>query len=202
MVHREKVREFIRSELLQAGASVFGQKGFHQATLEEIAKKADVAVGTLYLYFKSKEEMYFGLFEQKATSFMDHLHSQLRTFSNPLEQLKAFVNGMLEYFEKESDFFSIYLYERTNLERVRQNGISKQMFNLATKPVTMLTEIIHDAQDASLITAQDPKYLAFLLNGMVNAMILQWCVGGKKGSLTDKADVILSTFMDGARRKQ
>jgi len=55
---RDVLSEFRRSELLTAARIVFGKKGFHDASIEEIAEMAEVAKGTVYLYYKSKKDLY------------------------------------------------------------------------------------------------------------------------------------------------
>ena len=55
---KEVLSEFRRSELLTAARAIFGKKGFHDASIDEIAEAAEVAKGTVYLYYSSKKDLY------------------------------------------------------------------------------------------------------------------------------------------------
>lgn len=198
MSRRDKVRQFIRSELLAAGSKVFAEKGFHAATLEAIAQEAEVAVGTIYIYFKSKEEMYLTMLEQKCLDFLDHLKNNIETLDDPLKKLKHYVTFVLEYFEKEIAFFSIYIYERTNLAKLSTTESDYQrIHNLYSQQIGLLAGIIRDAKRQGLIGKYNAQDLAVLLNGMLKSMILSWCIDRKKGRLASKADIILHTFLSG-----
>jgi TetR/AcrR family transcriptional regulator len=201
MHRREKLRQFLRLELLTAASKVFAERGFHGATLEQIAKEAEVAVGTLYLYFKSKEEMYLSLLEHKCTEFLDQLKQRLKTLNDPLKKLQDYTRFFLEYFEREIEFFSIFIYERSHLGRLYTTKRDYQrIYNLYLQPIEIVTDIIRDAKRAGLIGNYNARDLAVLLNGMLKSMIVSWCIDRKKGRLPGKATLILDTFLSGVKK--
>ena len=60
---KDREKEARREQILRAAAKLFSEKGFEAATMAQIARQAELAPGTLYLYFKSKDELYFALLE-------------------------------------------------------------------------------------------------------------------------------------------
>ncbi len=201
MARRERLRQFVRSELLVAASKVFAEKGFHAATLEEIAREAEVAVGTLYLYFKSKEEMYLSLLEQKYMELLNQLRNRMKTSDDPLKKLKDHVRFVLQHFEREIEFFSIFIYERGHLGRLSATkGDHQRIHNLYSQPINMLTNIIRDAKREGLIANYNSRDLAVLLSGMLKSIIVSQCLDKRKIGLRGKADLILNVFLSGVKK--
>ena len=67
---KERDRQLRRTDILRASEHVFAQKGYDNATMQDIAKEAQYATGTVYLYFKDKEALYFSLLEEKIFCMM------------------------------------------------------------------------------------------------------------------------------------
>ena len=107
----EVVSEFRRGEILQAAHAVFARKGFSDATVGDIAEAAGVGKGTVYLYFKSKEEIYWAALNRG----LDQLHAQTKAALDGAEtlrdKLRVFVETKVAFFEAHRDFFRIYFAE-------------------------------------------------------------------------------------------
>lgn len=108
---KDIIKEFRTAELLEAARKVFAQKGFHDATVDEIAAAAGVAKGTVYLYYRSKQDVYWAALEHGITE----LHNQLRTCmaeeASLENRIKSFIAIKIHYFEMNRDFFRIYFSE-------------------------------------------------------------------------------------------
>ena len=66
-----------RDRIMNAAITTFAQNGYHQATMAAVAREAGVAAGTIYLYFKSKDDLLISIFEEKVQRFIDEFHNQL-----------------------------------------------------------------------------------------------------------------------------
>ena len=108
---KEVIKEFRTAELLEAARSVFARKGFHAATVEEIASAAGVAKGTVYLYYKSKQDVYWGALEHGITELHNEIQTQLSQEETPAKKVRAFIAIKIRYFEANRDFFKIYFSE-------------------------------------------------------------------------------------------
>src|SRR5206468_8943378 len=108
---RDVVIEFRTSEILEAARKVFAKKGFHDATMDDIATAAGVAKGTVYLYYRSKQEVYFAALKFGIAQMYAALVEEVRRVSTTQEKLRALIAAKLAYFETNRDFFKIYYFE-------------------------------------------------------------------------------------------
>lgn len=100
-----------REEILQAAITVFSTRGFGACLVDDIAREAGVAKGTLYLYFKSKHEMYLEAFRNKIEQLHELSQLRMEEASSTWAKIEAFVAARLEFSEMEEDFLRIYLSE-------------------------------------------------------------------------------------------
>jgi len=108
---KDVLKEFRTTELLEAARSVFARKGFYAATVDEIAAAAGVAKGTVYLYYRSKQEVYWAALEHGITELQDEIQTRQAEEKLPEDKVRAFIAIKIRYFEKNRDFFRIYFSE-------------------------------------------------------------------------------------------
>src|SRR3989442_7414361 len=105
---RERDRLQRRMDIFRAAERVFAEKGFHQASIEEIARAAEYGTGTVYLYFKDKEALYVELFEEKVRELIESIQPGSSAKKHPLQALKQLIHARMEYFDRNRAFFQIY----------------------------------------------------------------------------------------------
>src|SRR5579884_1291725 len=108
---KDVIREFRTAELLEAARKVFAKRGFHAATVEDIAAAAGVAKGTVYLYYRSKQEVYWAALEHGITELLDEIRATMAADAAPEDKIRAFIAVKIRYFERNRDFFRIYFSE-------------------------------------------------------------------------------------------
>jgi AcrR family transcriptional regulator len=108
---KDVIKEFRTAELLEAARRVFAGKGFHAATVEDIADAAGVAKGTVYLYYKSKQEIYWAALEHGIKELHKEIQVRLESEETPENKVRAFIEIKIRYFELNRDFFRIYFSE-------------------------------------------------------------------------------------------
>jgi len=106
---REREEKARLASILEAAEKVFARSGYYQARVDDIAEEAELAKGTIYYYFKSKDEIYFALLKREA----QHIHEEIRrliTEDSPLFQdLEQAFNFYLGYFEKNPAYLKMFL---------------------------------------------------------------------------------------------
>ncbi len=112
---KDVVTEFRCTEILRAARSVFGEKGYHAATVDEIAAVADVSKGTVYLYFPSKFEVFVATVRQGVLELRELTAKNMSVAGSASEKLRAFIRTRLEYCDQNRDFFRIYFTEFSNV---------------------------------------------------------------------------------------
>jgi len=96
-----------RVRILDAAVRVFAKKGFHATRVSEVAKAAGVADGTIYLYFKSKDELLVSLFEDRVERLLAFLHSELPKVAGASEKLRRIIELQLGLLEGERDLAEV-----------------------------------------------------------------------------------------------
>jgi AcrR family transcriptional regulator len=112
--HRKPTRtdvitEYRRDGLLQAATRVFGKYGFDGATMEQIAHDAEVAKGTTYLYYRSKQSIYDAALSRGLAELDDWTRQALDRAPNLHDAIAAFVTARAQYFFEHRDFFRMYV---------------------------------------------------------------------------------------------
>ncbi len=95
--------------ILEAAESVFASKGYYETRMDDIAHKAELAKGTIYYYFKSKEEVYLHLLESESDKVYQSIKTRIQDKTGFLEILKEVVDFSVEYFESNLTFLKIFL---------------------------------------------------------------------------------------------
>ena len=201
---KERDKLLRQNDILKAAEHVFATKGYHKATIQDIAKEAQYAVGTIYLHFKDKEVLYLDLIERKMANLISEVKKEVNKTEDAKEKIKVLVRQQLTYFEENQDFFRIYFSERGSLRWAIKNKISKSSVDKFVKYLDYITELLKDAQENFLIRKDlETKKLTYVLASMLNAVIIPWIKGtGKKEKITDMTDFILDIFFQGAEQKQ
>lgn len=108
---KDVIKEFRTAELLGAARKLFAEKGFHAATVDDIAAAAGVAKGTVYLYYRSKQDIYWGALEHGIKELHNEIQTRLTEEQTPEKKVRAFIEIKIRYFEMNRDFFRIYFSE-------------------------------------------------------------------------------------------
>ena len=107
----EVLTAYRRDALLEAARRVFGARGFDEATVDAIAAEAEVAKGTLYLYFPSKVAIYEAAFAVGMDELTELTDERVRHAASPREAIQAFVQARVTYFQQHPDYFRMYANE-------------------------------------------------------------------------------------------
>jgi AcrR family transcriptional regulator len=112
---KDIVTEFRRGEILDAARRVFASRGFAAATMDDIAREAHIAKGTIYLYYRSKGDVYAAAAEEGLRGLHEQLLASLREAPTSREKVRAFVATKARYFEDNVEFFQLYYAELHDL---------------------------------------------------------------------------------------
>jgi AcrR family transcriptional regulator len=107
---RRKREEKARlATILVAAENIFSEHGYYQARMDDIAEAAELAKGTLYYYFKSKDEIFLHLLERESRRVHEEIQKRISEESSFLEALEEAMEFYLEYFEKNHGFLKMFL---------------------------------------------------------------------------------------------
>lgn len=197
---KERDRQLRRSDILKAAEHLFALKGYHEATIRDIAKEAQYATGTVYLHFKDKEVLYFALLEEKMKSMFFILKEKIGQVKDARRKLEIFVQEGLVFFEKNQDFFRIFISEGNELFSDRK--ILKSPTGLQTQEYT--TSLMKEAQEQGVVSKDfDAGQISEVLISIIKTIIQRWLDEKEENndSLIDLSGVILRLFLSGTANK-
>ena len=156
-----------RLQLLDAAETVFGQKGFHETTLKEIAELAEFSVGSVYSFFESKDDLFRQIFVRRGDEFMPLIRELLASKRTPLEQLHDLVDFEVGYFRAHPRFGRLFLtFSSASLQSSDRLADDVMMGNFE-ETMTLQAEMFRRGQSAEQLIAGDPWVLARLLSGLM-----------------------------------
>jgi TetR/AcrR family transcriptional regulator of autoinduction and epiphytic fitness len=162
----EMVGEFRRHEILTAARSVFARKGFALGIMDEIAREAGIAKGTIYLYFRSKTEVYKALLDHDMKLLQVSTLERMDRAVTLKDKIHAFLQVRLENAENKREIFRIMDSERANLHMTR-----KQYRDFLHEPVARLAAAIDVAAAAGTIRPMDGEKTAWLIADVARGAI-------------------------------
>ena len=159
-----------RERILAAAERIFARHGFFAARVSEIAKEAGVADGTIYLYFKSKDDLLISLFEHRMKQVNEELRAAIAG-RPPLAQLHAFIHAYLQLVADEPAAVEVLTIELRQSSKFMKEYDNPQFADF----LRMLGGIIADGQARGEIDAAIPSHVAArMIFGMLDELALAW----------------------------
>jgi len=175
--HKEALSERRRNSILDAARGVFSRQGYAVATVDDIANEAGIAKGTLYLYFRSKEEIYLAALLQDVASMSERARAEMEQATSLREQIGAFVRVRLEYCQQHEEFLRIYLAEYGSMF-VKGRPLPREFHDRFRENVRHLSHLIEIAISAGEIrpvpAGATAAMIADLTRGLTEKRLLGW----------------------------
>ena len=162
---RERELELRRADVLAAAAAEFAEKGFDGAQMSALAARAEVALGTLYSLFESKEQLFQAVIETSADAVRDSIQAEVAAISGARERLLCLIDSCFERFRNDPVFFRIYAQSTHGWPaRIRATmGESAQAH--FTDFVGWIVGLARDAAAAGALRGIDPETFGLSLMG-------------------------------------
>lgn len=171
---KERERESHRREILDAAETVFVRKGYHEATVEEIAREAEFAVGTLYNFFQGKDDLYAQVVGKIAQDFMEVFESQVLSLHDPEQAIAALIELRLTHFDQHRGFFRVF-FETSPGSRVDPvRALPPECVGLYDRYVDAVSTLFGQGVSRGVFDRGDPLYLTLCLEGIINAFVSYW----------------------------
>jgi TetR/AcrR family transcriptional regulator len=159
-------QDLSRSQLLDAAEEVFGNKGFHETTLKEVAELAEFSVGSVYSFFQNKDDLYLNVFLRRGAEFLPGMEAAVSSAASPLEQLHQLVDFEVGFFRRHKHFARLYLRSSSIAAAPPQPTDEALQANYA-RAMDIQADVIERGQRQGEIRDGDPYVLARLFSGLV-----------------------------------
>ena len=185
-----------RAAILRAAIKVFARRGYFNSKVSDIAGEAKIADGTVYLYFKSKDEILHSIFDQAMAEFIDHGKREIARMEGPEERLKGIAKLHLKRLGEDRDLAIVF--------QVELRGSTKHMKEFSADGfgdyLEIIRETIHQGQRSGLFrTDIKPVVAAKIFYGALDEMVTNWVLSEKAYPLEPLAGEVLKIFFGGLR---
>ncbi len=183
-----------REAILRAATKVFAESGYFNSKVADVARVAGVADGTVYLYFKSKEEILRSIFERGVNEAVAAARAEVAELDDAREKLRRIARLHLERLGADRDLAIVF--------QVELRGSTKFMeeFSAAgfAEYLRLIRETLEEGQRAGLFRAElNAKVVAKILFGALDEMATNWILSPRAYKLAPMADQVLDIFLNG-----
>jgi TetR/AcrR family transcriptional regulator, fatty acid metabolism regulator protein len=158
----------------QAALKLFSAKGYHKTTMSEVAMEAGFGKGTLYWYWKSKEDLYFALVEESHREFVELVREAAERDGSAMEKLLWLGNQVTELHYRHRDYTKLSWKMRAEEAEAFSPEYVEKLHRNGSEIKEKLEEIIAQGIGEGLLPPLDSYYLACMLLGLMEGLEIQW----------------------------
>jgi len=190
---KEREKERRRQQIIVAAKRVFSEKGFNKTTMEDIAKEAELSPGTLYLYFKNKEELYASL----SLRILQYLHIRVTHVNNdaalsPEQKLSALIEAMYDVYDFDPlTIINMFHLQSSETLKHLSESLLEEIKQLSQKSIGAIAKIFEEGMQKGIYVDRHPVALADIFWSLFSGVVL-W-EASKKIISSDK-DYLKSTL--------
>jgi TetR/AcrR family transcriptional regulator, fatty acid metabolism regulator protein len=187
-----------RDAILRAAIDVFATRGYFNAQVADVARAAGVAAGTVYLYFRSKDDLLVSIFERSMRDALAAGRARVADVRDPRERLRRFAQLHLTRLGRDRSLAVVFQVE------LRQSTKFMERFSstLLRDYLGLIRDAIADGQRQGLFrTDVKPTVAAKVLFGALDEMATNWILSRRRYSLEADADLVIDMFLNGVRAR-
>ena len=180
--------------ILRAAIKVFARSGFFNAKVADVAREAGVADGTVYLYFKNKDDILVSIFNHVMDEALERGRRNLAEVEEPVEKLKKIVSAHLDRLGRDRDLAIVFQVElRSSTKFMEQFSATK-----LTEYLDLIRSVIEEGQRRGVFRKElKTKLVAKVLFGALDEMATNWVLSRKRYSLGSTAAPVIDLFLNG-----
>ena len=187
-----------RELILRAATDVFAGRGYFNAQVADVARAAGVAAGTVYLYFRSKDDLLVSIFERTMRDGLAEGRQAVAAVADPIDRLRHLARLHLARLGRDRNLAIVFQVE------LRQSTKFMERFSstLLRDYLGLIRTAIADAQSAGVFRSTvNATAAAKMLFGALDEMATNWILSRRRYPLEADADAVVDLFVNGARAR-
>ena len=183
--------------ILRSAIKVFASSGFFNSKVADVAREAGVADGTVYLYFKNKDDILVSIFNYYMEEALAAGKASLERTDDPIEKLRRIVHAHLERLGRDRNLAIVFQVElRSSTKFMEQFSATK-----VTEYLDLIRSVLEEGQQHGAFRPElNTKVAAKVLFGALDEMATNWVLSRKRYSLVSTAEPLLDVFLNGVGR--
>jgi TetR/AcrR family fatty acid metabolism transcriptional regulator len=186
-----------KEQILEAAGKVFARKGFHEATISEIAREAGLSDATIYEYFSTKEELLFSIPRETTRKGMQRMKGYLNFIRGAGNKIRAIIYHYLWFYQNEPDYASVVMLV---LKQNRKFLETEEYLIIREGFRGILTVIEEGIASGEFRPDTDPYLVRQVILGTMEHIVIRWLLLGKPKNLTQYADPLTDMITEGIRK--
>lgn len=185
-----------RDAILRAAIDVFAERGYFNAQVADVARAAGIAAGTVYLYFRSKDDLLISIFERGMRVALDEGRAEVAPIADARERLRRFARLHLRRLGHDRNLAIVFQVE------LRQSTKFMERFSstLLRDYLGLIREAVADGQKQGVFRSDiKPTVAAKVLFGALDEMATNWILSKRRYALEPEADAVVDILMNGIR---
>jgi TetR/AcrR family fatty acid metabolism transcriptional regulator len=181
-------------QIIDAAVRVFARNGFYNSRVSDIAREAGIASGTIYLYFKTKDEILVTLFREKMAAFVKALRTEIAREHDPEAKIRRLVRLHFEVLEASPDMAEVVQVELRQGQKFFRGASAHEI----SAYFELIGSILHEGVAGGVFRRDLPvKVATKMLFGAMDQMTTSWVLGKRGYRLADAAEPVANIFLKG-----
>ncbi len=184
---------------MQAALKVFSEKGFNATKMIDIANQAGIGKGTIYEYFKNKEDILSELFAFLFRDFDQQFRKALETTVHPVDKLKLIVQiyfvDIFRQFENFTKVVMDFWMAEMHSEKSSKSQSHSNLYAMYVKYISLISGIIKEGIDQKIFRSVNPEHYAAMLIAIFDGLFLQFFMDINKSRIDDLANSIVDMYL-------
>ncbi len=186
-----------RQLIIEAAIEVFSKNNFQNSTIAQIAQKADVAEGTIYQYFKNKEDLFFSIPVEKTKEFCRELELHLQGISGAIPKIRKFIWYYLYFFKTNPDYGRTLMLEM----RVNKSFAKTKAYDSFKNLTGRILQILQEGQEEGVIRKDVDIYiLRHSILGILEHIVTRWLLKGETYDVLEHYSEVCDVVLQGIGR--
>jgi AcrR family transcriptional regulator len=198
----DQCRRRPRDEIIAAAKKVFANKGFHDTTIADIAKEAELAYESFYPYFESKDDLFRELIAVEEYGLRTHVVVALAQsgtrFGFAKAPFRASLRATFEFFDANRATAKLLFRDAY----ARYNRFDKQLGGIYDRFIDDIETLIVAAQERGDVLAAPPRLVAYILTALIGHMAYRRLTTDDGATAADAADLVVALVINGLRQTQ
>ncbi len=180
--------------ILRAAITVFARNGYFNSKVSDVAREAGVADGTVYLYFKNKDDLLFSIITAMLDSFIAQVRAAIAPLTSPLAQLREIARLHLDMLGRNRDLAVVFEVEIRHSTKFMEEFSTKKL----SEYLDLIQQVIEAGQHAGEFRPEiNPRIATKVFFGALDEMATNWILSRRRKPLADAAEPVLDLLLYG-----
>jgi len=181
-------------QIIDAAIRVFARNGYYNSRVSDIAREAGIASGTIYLYFKTKDEILVTLFREKMAEWVASVRREIAAEHDPLAKIRKIVALHFKVLEENPELAEVVQVELRQGQKFFRGASAHEV----SAYFDVINDVLEEGAAAGLIRRDLPlKVATKMLFGAMDQMATSWVLGKRGYRLTEATDPVATVFLRG-----